>query len=245
MEMWELTWVEFKSAVKAGQRIAYLPVGTIEAHGKHLPLGTDILIPIKIAEHLASKLGGFVAPPLYYGVTRSLIAYPGSLILTPSTFKALVEEVLCSLAAKGVGAVVVINGHGGNTEHIKTAARSAYAKSGVRTVLVNWWQYAAPVSEKYYGKSAGHALADETAAMLAVEPSLVKRELFDKEDRVTFVRGVWAFPSPASAIAYSEGEPEVDLDEGRASSFFSEVLARVEAVVSDLLTKMRALPCQR
>lgn len=235
----ELSWVELEELMRKGLDVAYVPVGTVEAHGRHLPLGTDFFIPERIAEELCSKIGGIVAPTIPYGVTRSLIGYPGSLTLTPVTFKSLIKEVAMSLAKKGFKYVVFVNGHGGNTDYIKEAIREAYMEVGVKCILIDWWVAVRGIIEKYYPVGQGHALADETAALIAVRPDLLKKELYDEEEYVAYQEGFWAYPLPASALAYKREKPTVDFDLEKAKKFFDEVCDYLEVEVRRVLEKWR------
>lgn len=235
----ELSWVEVKKLVEEGLDTVFVPVGTIEAHGKHLPLGTDVYIPKRIAEVLCSKIGGVVAPAISYGVTRSLIAYPGSLTLRPETFKSLLRDVAVSLAKKGFKHVVFVNGHGGNTDFIKEAIREAYFEAGVRGIAIDWWLAARSVVEKYYPTGQGHALAEETAALVAVRPDLLKKELYDEGEYVAYQEGFWAYPLPASALTYKRERPVLDFDFEKAKRFLEEVCEYLAQEVRNVIERWR------
>ena len=77
LEINDLTWEQFRDRVPSGCDLVMIPVGTIEAHGG-IPLGTDTIVPQSLAASLAPRLGGLIAPPIAYGVTNSLLPYPGS-----------------------------------------------------------------------------------------------------------------------------------------------------------------------
>ena len=83
--MEDLTWQRFGELVPRRIDRVLVPVGTMEAHGV-LPLGTDTLIPARLAERLAPDLDALVAPAMPYGLTSSLLAYPGSMTLERRTF---------------------------------------------------------------------------------------------------------------------------------------------------------------
>ncbi|MCS7139755.1 MAG: creatininase family protein [Candidatus Nezhaarchaeota archaeon] len=237
----ELSWIELKKLIDEGLDTVFVPVGTVEAHGKHLPLGTDFYIAERIAEIMCSKVGGVMAPTVPYGVTRSLIGYPGSLTLTSNTFKLLIKEVAVALGRKGFKFIIFVNGHGGNTDYIKEAIREAYLEVGVKGVLVDWWIAAKSVIEKHYPVGHGHALAEETAALMATRPDLLKRELYDEEDYVTYQEGFWAYPLPASALAYKKEKPEIDFDLDKAIKFLNEVGEYLANEVKRVIEKWRKI----
>lgn len=235
----ELSWVEVKKLIDEGLDTVFVPVGTVEAHGKHLPLGTDFYIPERIAEALCSKIGGVIAPTIPYGVTRSLIGYPGSLTLTPSTFRSMIKEVAVSLGRKGFKFVVFINGHGGNTDFIRDAIRDAYFEVGVKGISIDWWIAARSVVEKYYPIGQGHALAEETAALIAARPDLLKRDLYDEDEYVPYQEGFWAYPLPASALAYKKEKPIIDFDLDKAKKFLDEVCDYLANEVKNVIERWR------
>ena len=235
----DLSWVEVKELIEKGVDTVFIPVGTVEAHGKHLPLGTDFYIPERIAEAVCSKIGGVIAPTIPYGVTRSLIGYPGSLTLSPSTFKSLIKDIAVSLGRTGFKFLVFINGHGGNTSYIRDAIREAYFEVGVKGIEIDWWIAARSIVEKYYPVGQGHALAEETAALMASKPDLLKRELYDEEDYVAYQDGFWAYPLPASALAYRREKPIVDFDLDKAKAFLDEICEYLANEIRNVIEKWR------
>ncbi|MDI9619432.1 MAG: creatininase family protein [Candidatus Nezhaarchaeota archaeon] len=241
LRLCELSWVELKKLMDGGLDTIFIPVGTVEAHGKHLPLGTDCYIPEGIAEYMCSRLGGVVAPTIHYGVTRSLVGYPGSLTLTPGTFKSLIKELLISMKGKGFRFAVLVNGHGGNTEFLREGAREAYSEAEVKSVVVDWWVAAREVIERYYPTGQGHALAEETAALMAVRSDLLKKELYDEDEYVCYQDGFWAYPLPASALAYRKERPVVDFNANKAESFMREVCEVLTAEVKNVVERWRKM----
>ncbi|MEM0233229.1 MAG: creatininase family protein [Candidatus Nezhaarchaeales archaeon] len=239
LKLAELSWVELKKLLDEGLDTVFVPVGTIEAHGKHLPLGTDVYIPEKIAEVLCSKIGGVLAPTIPYGVTRSMIGYPGSLTLTAGTFKSMIKEVAISFGKKGFKHVIFVNGHGGNTDSIKEAIREAYMEVGVKGMVIDWWLAARSVVDKYYPVGQGHALAEETAALIASRADLLKKELYDDDEYVSYQEGLWAYPLPASALAYKKEKPVLDFDVEKAKRFLEEVCEYLAKEVESVIERWR------
>jgi len=87
MRMEELTWPDFERVKKKVETVI-IPVGSVEAHGRHLPLGTDVFAPVEIARRVDGKLKEkgidvLVAPPIWYGHTFVLDVYPGTIRPTP------------------------------------------------------------------------------------------------------------------------------------------------------------------
>jgi len=90
----ELTYSELSSALSRGVDSVVFPVGTVEPHGAHLPLGTDTIIAEVVGELVAERVGALLLPALPYGVTGSLHGYPGSVRVPPDVLEALVLSVL-------------------------------------------------------------------------------------------------------------------------------------------------------
>ncbi len=206
--IWLLSWPEFREALEDTD-VVLLPVGVNEAHGNHLPLGTDFLIPEWIAEKIAEDLNALIAPPIRYGVVSSLSGYWGSLTLKKETFESLIYEVLVELHANGFDKVIIINGHGGggHMDAIKSAMKRAWLEQGVRSAVINWWELGYDIAKEVFGTPGGHAGTDETAMIMAVDHSLVKGEV-DKEEVYQYRKGISVMPAPGSILTY---EPETEV----------------------------------
>jgi len=80
MLMENITSKEFEE-LKKDTKTVIIPIGSIEAHGPHLPLATDLYTIYEICKLVAQKIKVLVAPPLYYGLCRSTKPLPGTLSL--------------------------------------------------------------------------------------------------------------------------------------------------------------------
>lgn len=74
----ELSTVEAQKAATAGT-VIILPIGSVEEHGDHLPLGTDSIQPEYIATEVAKKTGALIAPPIRYGICNAARNFPGTI----------------------------------------------------------------------------------------------------------------------------------------------------------------------
>jgi len=231
--MGELRWEEF--AARAGGPV-YVPVGSTEQHGPHLPLNVDTAIATGLSNRLAREAGGVVAPPVSYGAhsqteTGGGRAFPGTTGISGETLRRVLTEVVEALVADGCRYVVLVNGHYENESFVRAAAdRVLDGTDEVDFLVVNWWdllseatmdELFAGLPNGFQGWGAEHAGMLETALMLYFRPELVDRDAIDTietpESR-PYVRkpapeetvpssGAFYDPGPASA---SMGERVVD-----------------------------------
>lgn len=176
MRLSELTGPRFE---ELGSRIAYLPVGSVERHGDHLPLGTDTIIAEALAEELARRTGGILLPAIPYGPCIALRDYPGTFDVDWEALYHYVLSVLREASRNGLRRVVIVNGHGGNTNVLKFAARKASIEHGMTILVFDWWRDVAQGVRRDLFSSPGHAGEDETSALLAVRPDLADMERAD------------------------------------------------------------------
>ncbi|PSR20274.1 MAG: creatininase [Sulfobacillus acidophilus] len=171
-----LTTKHFREKVLGQIDTAILPVGSVEAHGEHCPLGTDNMAPWHFAAALEERFPDrvLIMPAIPYGHTWELANYAGTLSVATNAFAQYVTEVGLAALTWGIHNIVLMNGHGGNTPALN-AVMENIAEHGGRAVLVNWWiDYSQDILT--VTKSQGHAGEDETSVMLAVAGSLVRME---------------------------------------------------------------------
>lgn len=165
-EVWELPGASFDREEKV---IAVLPVGSVERHGDHLPIGTDAIEASWIASRVAERLGAHLFPPIWYGVSPGLSRFPGTINVDPEAFISYVYSVLREIARNGYRLIVIINGHGGNTSALRVAMKRAAFETGTTIVSFDWWRDAGTTALRQLFASPGHAGEDETSAMLYID----------------------------------------------------------------------------
>ncbi|MEM2219825.1 MAG: creatininase family protein [Candidatus Korarchaeum sp.] len=230
--IWLMSYREFQEAIEETE-LAILPLGVCEAHGPHLPLGTDFLISEWLSLRVAEKVNALVAPPLYYGVAVGLSGYMGTITISDSTLESLIHEILSELASNGFERVILMNGHGGSGQvnSISRAMRRAWLDLRLRVAMVMWWDLAREIAEEIFGGSGGHAGIDETAIILAIDGSLVKGGIEDGE--IYRLRsGVQAVPLPGSVLAYDDKFVKEIPRHEEASNFVERL---VERIVEEIL----------
>jgi Uncharacterized protein, putative amidase len=172
MNWWELTWPEFERVDKT---VALLPTGIVEAHGPHLPLGTDALMVTYIAEETARRTNVLLLPTVWYGNTYVLDKFPGTISISNETLYRLYLDIFREVARNGVKYLVVVNGHGGNVDALSMAAKDAARETKLTVILVNWWiDLAKETRRRVLETPEGHAAEDETSEVWAAYPQLVK-----------------------------------------------------------------------
>lgn len=150
-----------------------IPVGSLEAHGMHCPLGTDILIPERMCRDLEAASGGqfLIAPAVNYGYTPMLAGFPGTVSIPAETLITLYSEIGLGFVRWGAKHIVFMNGHGGNIPMLNIAC-DRIALAGGTAMAISWWTtYSADILK--ICATQGHAGEDETSVILAIDASLV------------------------------------------------------------------------
>ncbi len=233
----DLTWEQFRDRVPGKTDLAIVPVGTIEAHGA-IPLGTDSIIPEALAADLAPRLNGLMAPTVAYGVTNSLLPFPGSTTVSSATFTAYLFEAAAGLVDAGFKRIVLLNGHGGQSGEVGAVVARLWNEKRAYAVAIEWWGFGdAAAAGIYPGTISGHAGVEETAMVLASAPELVDSSRATSIRRFARRDGLRARPFPASIILdrpETRGEGAPVLDAGKAQAFYAGVAGAIEAVLRDV-----------
>ena len=109
-----ITMNEFSLALEKTKTII-LPIGSIEAHGPHLPLGTDTIQAFDTSLRTSKVIDVFVAPPIYYGVCRSTKNHAGTISISGDTLRSLLWDLISSFRSQGLKNFVILSGHAGGT----------------------------------------------------------------------------------------------------------------------------------
>lgn len=185
------TWFQECTRNEIGQAdkrsVVLVPVGAIEQHGPHLPVGTDTLI----LEHLVNKTAEtcsvplLVAPMIAYGYSLHHFCYPGVLSLSSSTLLSMLCDIGNSVIRSGFRRLLFVTGHGGNGHIIGQAVRDiSCAHDDVTCAGSSYWEIAEPeLSNKMHRYShwvPGHAGVFETSMICAICESLVDTTAYDE-----------------------------------------------------------------
>lgn len=197
MVRYELMRPEQVVEARARAPVAYVPLGPLEWHGPHLPLGVDGLHAHEVAVRAAEEVGGVVLPTYFAGTetvrpptgAQSLAAlglpedeyivgmdFPSnpvsSTYLEESAFGILVREIVRSLAGDGFRVIVLVNGHGAVNHQATLRRIAAEADRGPQRVVYHLAFLPSPDA-----RGPAHAAQEETALGLAMFPSQVDCDL--------------------------------------------------------------------
>src|SRR5262245_28583116 len=116
----EIPWTTYHERVRGGGTVVLLPVGALEQHGPHRPMNCDVVIPAGIAEGVARRIGGLVAPPIAYGYKSQPKSgggnhFPGTTSLDAMTLMLMIRDVIKEFARHGVRKLTCMVGHYENT----------------------------------------------------------------------------------------------------------------------------------
>lgn len=196
-----LSWIDYEERVRDPKAIVLLPVGALEQHGPHLPLGTDALLATAVAQSVAARIGAIVAPPLRYGYKSQPKCgggqhFPGTTSLDGGTLAATTCDIIAELGRHGVRNVAVISGHYENQwfliEGIDLARRRLGPGSPLRVMRLEYWDFLSEaVLEEVFpngfpGFALEHAAVIETSLMLHYYPGLVQMHKLPESDPAEF-----------------------------------------------------------
>jgi len=173
MRLAEATWTD---AAAADTELAVLPVGSTEQHGPHAPLSTDSLNAEAVAEAGVAAFDEAVvlAPAIPYGISAEHRRFAGTCWLSPDTFRSVVREAVESLISHGWRRVVIVNGHGGNSDALREVAAAVSRDRSAHVAAFTWFE---AVGE--HAAHMGHAGPLETAMLRQYHPELVREDRVD------------------------------------------------------------------
>jgi len=161
--------------------VGYLPMGTLERHGDHLPMGLDVLKAQAICVHVAERLGGIVWPPHHYlgihqkGAERATVATGwGNVYISETLAEDTLEELLDRAAELGFKVMVLYSGHYpmSQVDLIEKAARRK--RPGMKVLAY---------TELKLLRDGDHAGLWETSLLAALRPERVRMDRIESVNR--------------------------------------------------------------
>jgi len=241
-EMDRINWMEFKEVVPSKINTVLLPTGTLEPHGV-VNNGADNTAPTAMARTIAQRTNALIAPTLPYGMTGSMEAYPGAFQISEAAYRPFVKQILEGLAKNGFRNIIILNGHGGGqTAVLNAVAAEVATEKKVRTLVINWWTFAADETKEVFGEDGGHAGLNETAFIQAIDPALVNKERYKDELATAYpTPGTWsAVPFPSSIGLYQKGQGYPRFDQKKADEYYRKVTDKVASLIIDIVKKWDA-----
>ncbi|QKQ99568.1 creatininase family protein [Metallosphaera tengchongensis] len=165
--------------------IGVLPVGSVEQHGPHLPMGTDSIISEMVAKEVERRVKEvLILPTFYFGCSFEHGNLP-HVSLDQITFISAITDILTSCKRLGLKGAIIINGHGGNSHLLETVSRRLnFEVRSFKVMVINLTKH------RFFREYNDlHAGTIETSIMKFLFPDLVKDELIPRE--VHFAEGTF------------------------------------------------------
>jgi len=194
-ELAKIPFTEVARLAQSGKALVILPVGVVEEHGAHLPLGVDSFAAEVYSAATAPYLeeAGYevvVAPTINYGVARAAIDFPGTLSLEPETLRSMVVEIGRSLSRHGLSRLVILNGHR-DKHHMKALddAKKILVEEKAAQVLCVGFAHDDEITAACYREGVkqfyksprpdreGHGGESETSLALYAFPDTVRQDI--------------------------------------------------------------------
>lgn len=174
---WEhLTSPGFEEAVAACGGVGLIPIGVLEPHATHLPLGTDMLSAHWAANRAAEEEPVVVFPQYAFGINHESAHLPGSVVIRRDLVFALLENICDEMARQGLKKIILLSGHGGNRFMLPLFAQTLMETPRDYSVFVAQIPHFSGAAEILETEELGHACEAETSTMLHMFPDLVKME---------------------------------------------------------------------
>jgi creatinine amidohydrolase len=173
----ELTAPDFIKAISESGGVCIIPMGILEKHGAHLPLGTDLIDVREVCARAVNQEYAIVFPQFYFGQIYEAQHQPGTIAYSPELVWNVLQETCDQLGRNGITKIILVNGHGGNNNLIPYFCQAQLASPRKYAV----YMFSPEENDEFMEKvkklrktsTGGHADEMETSMMLSHRPDLV------------------------------------------------------------------------
>jgi creatinine amidohydrolase len=242
----ELTAPDFVKAVERSSGTAVIPLGIIEKHGPHLPLGTDLLDVREVVTRAAKQEYAIVFPPYYFGQIFEARHQPGTVAYSESIMWDLLQETVDEISRNGIKKIILANGHGGNNSFLPFFCQSQLARR--RDYALYLFQpetdpeSAAEVQKLRKTSMDMHAGEVETSTMMAHRPDLAHVERAHDQSGADQARlaglsdtytAIWWYARFPNHYAGDAGPANRELGEKVVAAHAAQLARMIKAVKAD------------
>lgn len=243
-KMEEMTALEFKDALVKSGNTAIIPIGVLEKHGAHLPLGTDLLDVRQVVLKATEKEYAIVFPPYIFSQIFEAKHQPGTIAYSEKVIWDVLQETCDELGRNGVKKIVLVSGHGGNNFFLPFFCQCQLEKKKNYEVVL--FQPANKKPNEQMAKllipgAAGHAGQTETSTILSHRPDLVHMDMVGKQSYKDMKRTADVQQSMTGIGWYSRFPNHYGGDASGASKELGILLINEEAdQLVDMLKQVKA-----
>lgn len=186
-----LTPPAFKELVRK-EKLCILPMGSLERHGEHLPYGTDGMVAHAIAVGAAQLAPCVVFPPYWFGQVHEASCFAGTVNFPQRLLLEMLETLLDQISHNGFEKILILNGHGGNTDFLRYFAMTQLDREVSYTLYISSAGQGERMQavSKQWETGGGHADEGETSMVMALMPELVKMDQQRFEEPVLPARDI-------------------------------------------------------
>ena len=241
----ELTAADFEKAIAKAQNTCVLPIGIIEKHGPHLPLGNDLINVRYASLHAVEQEYAVVFPEYYFGQIFEAKHEPGAIAYSAKLQLELLQETADEMARNGCKKIVIVNGHGGNNHLLPFFAQSQLASPHDYVVYVFQNASYGPGRPQLHSRNDQHAGESETAHTMIARPDLVYLDRAKSESGADLNRldlpagvytGIWWYAKFPNHYAGNGADATQALGEFDMKAWVANIANAIRAVKSDQMS---------
>ena len=246
----ELTAGDWQKALDSSSKTCILPIGILEKHGPHAPIGSDLIHVREWAARATKKEYAVVFPDYFYGQIYEAKHQPGTFALPSQLVLELLDATCEEIARNGFNKIVIINGHGGNPNLLRFFIQSQLERR--RNYAVYFFEptpdsaFNAQVRKLRKSDAAGdqHAGERETSTLLYLRPDLVKmdsatRESGENQKRLSIPNvytGIWWYASYPNHYAGEGANATKELGKAVTEFTIDALVKALKAIKQDTKT---------
>jgi creatinine amidohydrolase len=246
----ELTASDWEAALEKSAYTCILPMGVLEKHGPHAPLGSDLIHAREWAERAAKEEYAVVFPEFIYGQVYEAMHQPGTFTIPSDLMWSLLQATVDEIARNGFRRILILNGHGGNNNFIRYFLQSQLEKRRDFAVYLH-----TPATDRDFNDKIlkmrksdpsydGHAGERETSTLLYLRPDLVKQERSDNEsgknqgrlDLPELYTGIWWYGSYPNHYAGEGSAGSAELGKLITDHYVESVVRNLRVIKKDIKT---------